>query len=181
MTYIIFGLITTLNLCPLTQNPGDATGYGRRNKLAGRPYKNRLARQVSATYSTCPNGFHGFLRIIWLKRYCRIDLEWLPQSTINSRCNLLLSNQVKWCNDIDYSIKRHAATHPPQGPGLGTSAPHSLLFLLYVLTQNDQIWRRNAHGKGLVFRQQSTPPFHRGGTPALPNFCGSPLLIPGTL
>jgi len=24
-TFIIFGLITTLNLCPLTQNPGDAT------------------------------------------------------------------------------------------------------------------------------------------------------------
>ena len=35
-TFIIFGLFTTPNLCPLTQNPGDATAY-RHTCWIGRP------------------------------------------------------------------------------------------------------------------------------------------------
>jgi len=34
-TFIIFGLFTTPNLCPLTQNPGDATAYNQTFQLAG--------------------------------------------------------------------------------------------------------------------------------------------------
>ena len=96
-TFIIFGLITTLNLCPLTQNPGDATegsdhlqlingrpappgrGSAARRKFLARPYYSQLA-----VFAPPLSAFFISVAVRANRKSCRLSASTSPKSLASS-------------------------------------------------------------------------------------------------